>query len=425
MTRSAQLSNGMKLVYEQKPSMRSVAFGLWVRVGSVYDGENPGIAHFIEHMIFKGNQNWDAKRIAAHVDLLGAQLNAFTDKESTCYYGRVIEEEFPSLLEVVSEIVMEPEFCSEEVRKERQVILEEIKMDLDTPDERIHDLLDQAMFDPSSYGEGVLGRIDSVSRMDSKCLKEHHKMHYRPDQMVLSIVGGGDFEAYLALAESVFAAYQKAEGRLILPEMGPMKPKSFVHTQKATEQLHLAMGFQLPAMPGLEDRIMLSIVNSYLGSSMSSRLFQEFREERGWVYAIYSYTQLFRGHSAFNIYAGFQGDRMESVLGLLEAIFHDLETKGIDEDSVHTFKRYLKGTLAISDESPTSRMNYLGRATLFEEPIYASDEILSAVEAVAIQEINGFLKSLLRMPMSLVTLGELQENQLQSIQTHVDRLINA
>lgn len=425
MTNTVQLSNGMKLIFEQKASMRSVAFGLWVRVGSVYDGDHPGIAHFIEHMIFKGNSEWDAKQIASQVDLLGAQLNAFTEKESTCYYGRVIEEEFSSLLQMVSKIVMEPEFCREEVEKERQVILEEIKMDLDTPDERIHDLLDAAMFDPSPYGEGILGRVHSVSHMESETLINHHKRYYKPDQMVLSIVGGGDFEDYRALVETVFSPYKQEQEELKAPEMGNMTPKRFVHTSKETEQLHLAMGFQLQPILALEDRILLSIVNSYLGSSMSSRLFQEFREERGWVYAIYSYTQLFRHHAAFNIYAGFQAERMEEVLGLLEMIFQDLQTTGISDNSVHIFKRYLKGTLAISDESPTSRMNYLGRATLFGEPIYTSDEILAGVEATTTEGVNGFLKKLLKQPMSLVTLGPIQEDQLQSIQGHANHLIKA
>lgn len=168
----------------------------------------------------------------------------------------------------------------------------------------------------------------------------------------------------------------------------------------------------------------MSIVNSYLGSSMSSRLFHEFREERGWVYAIYSYTQLFQHHSAFNIYAGFQADRIEEVLGLFKEIFLDLKTSGISEESVHTFQRYLKGTLAISDESPTSRMNYLGRATLFAEPIYTSDQILAGVEAVSTRAVNDFLKDLLSQPMSMVTLGQIQEDQAASIREEVGRLLD-
>jgi len=425
MTKTVQLSNGMKVIFEQKASMRSVAFGLWARVGSVYDGAHPGIAHFIEHMVFKGNDNWHAKRIASHVDLLGAQLNAYTEKESTCYYGRVIEEEFASLLAMVAEIVMEPDFCREEVEKERQVILEEIKMDLDTPDERIHDLLDAAMFAPSPYGEGILGQVSAVSAMEPETLQKHHAAYYRPDQMVLSIVGGGDFASYLDAVESVFLKYEKSNKELKVPAMQKMAPKTFVHTGKETEQLHLAMGFQLEPILALKDRILLSIVNAYLGSSMSSRLFHEFREERGWVYAIYSYTQLFRHHSAFNIYAGFQAERMEAVLGLLETIFRDLQISGISEESVHTFKRYLKGTLAISDESPTSRMNYLGRATLFEEAIYTSDEILAGVEATTPQAVNDFLKKLLNQPLSLVTLGPLQKKQVAAIQEHASHLIQA
>lgn len=422
MTQSTQLSNGMKLVFEQKKSMHSVAFGLWVRVGSIDDGLNLGIAHFIEHMIFKGNEKWSAKQIASHVDLLGAQLNAFTEKESTCYYGRVIDEEFPSLLELVSEIVLNPALQQEDVEKERQVILEEIKMDLDTPDERIHDLLDALMFEPTPYGKGILGEEETVSTMESTMLKVHHQTHYQPSQMVLSIVGNGEFESYVSLVEKIFSQVPPQEIQSRTSSKGASKPKHYEHYSKETEQLHLALGLQFQALTELKDRIYMSMINSYLGSSMSSRLFQEFREERGWVYSIYSYSQLFQHHSSFNIYAGFQPERTEEVIALLAKIFQDLRAKGIDSDSIHTFQRYLKGTLAISDESPTSRMNYLGRATLFEEPIYDSEEILAGVEAIDEVELNDFLLSLLTQEVSVVTLGPISPARAEALAVSVKEL---
>lgn len=422
MTKTTQLSNGMKLVFEQKKSMHSVAFGLWVRVGSIDDGLNLGIAHFIEHMIFKGNEKWNAKQIASHVDLLGAQLNAFTEKESTCYYGRVIDEEFPSLLELVSEIVLNPALQQEDVEKERQVILEEIKMDLDTPDERIHDLLDALMFEPTPYGKGILGEEESVSAMESAMLKVHHQTHYQPNQMVLSIVGNGEFESYVSLVEKIFSQVPSKEIQSHPSSRGTSNPKHYQHYSKETEQLHLALGLQFQPLTELKDRIYMSIINSYLGSSMSSRLFQEFREERGWVYSIYSYSQLFQHHSAFNIYAGFQPERTEEVISLLTAIFQDLRANGIDRDSIHTFQRYLKGTLAISDESPTSRMNYLGRATLFEEPLYDSEEILAGVEAVDEEELNAFLIALLKQEVSVVTLGPISAARAEALAISVKGL---
>ncbi len=422
MTKSTQLSNGMKLVFEQKKSMHSVAFGLWVRVGSIDDGLHLGIAHFIEHMIFKGNDKWSAKKIASHVDLLGAQLNAYTEKESTCYYGRVIDEEFSSLLKLVSEIVLNPAIQQEDVEKERQVILEEIKMDLDTPDERIHDLLDALMFEPSPYGKGILGEEKTVSAMESTVLKAHHQSYYQPSQMVLSIVGNGEFESYVSLVEEIFSQVPPQEIQTRASSKETSNPKHYQHFSKETEQLHLALGLQFQALTELKDRIYMSMINSYLGSSMSSRLFQEFREERGWVYSIYSYSQLFQYHSSFNIYAGFQPERTEEVIALLAEIFQDLRAKGIDPDSIHTFKRYLKGTLAISDESPTSRMNYLGRATLFEEPIYDSEEILAGVDAIDEVELNAFLMSLLEQEVSVVTLGPISPARAEALAISIQEL---
>ncbi|BES65286.1 pitrilysin family protein [Gottschalkiaceae bacterium SANA] len=425
MTKTTQLSNGMKLVFEQKKSMHSVAFGLWVRVGSIDDGLNLGIAHFIEHMIFKGNEKWSAKQIASHVDLLGAQLNAFTEKESTCYYGRVIDEEFSSLLTLVSEIVLNPAIRQADVEKERQVILEEIKMDLDTPDERIHDLLDALMFEPTPYAKGILGEEKTVSAMESSQLKTHHQTYYQPNQMVLSIVGNGDFETYVNLVEELFSQIPSERKQVSSPltnVASATKAKHYQHHSKETEQLHLVLGLQFQPLNQLMDRIYLSMINSYLGSSMSSRLFQEFREERGWVYSIYSYSQLFQHHSAFNIYAGFQPERTEEVISLLAEIFQDLREKGIDSDSIHTFQRYLKGTLAISDESPTSRMNYLGRATLFNEPLYDSEEILAGVEAIDEAELNAFLISLLKQDISVVTLGPISMERTEKIAISVKKL---
>ena len=422
MTKTTQLSNGMKLVFEQKKSMHSVAFGLWVRVGSIDDGLNLGIAHFIEHMIFKGNDTWSAKQIASHVDLLGAQLNAFTEKESTCYYGRVIDEEFSSLLKLVSEIVLNPAIRQEDVEKERQVILEEIKMDLDTPDERVHDLLDALMFEPTPYGKGILGEEASVLAMESSMLKAHHQTYYQPNQMVLSIVGNGEFESYVSLVKDIFSQVPSEKAPAHVTSREESKPKHYLHHSKETEQLHLALGLQFQPLNELKDRIYLSVINSYLGSSMSSRLFQEFREERGWVYSIYSYSQLFQHHSAFNIYAGFQPERTEEVISLLAEIFQDLRTNGIDSDSIHTFQRYLKGTLAISDESPTSRMNYLGRATLFDEALYDSEEILAGVEAIDESELNAFLIALLKQEVSVVTLGPISKERVQAIAISVKKL---
>ncbi|MUG45610.1 pitrilysin family protein [Paenibacillus woosongensis] len=397
-----QLKNGLRVVMEKIPTFRSVSFGIWVKTGS--RNESPdlgGISHFIEHMLFKGTERYDAKEIAEQFDAIGGNVNAFTSKEYTCYYAKVLDEHLPIAVDVLSDMFFRSLFDEEELRKEKNVILEEIAMYEDTPDDMVHDLISEAAYGTHPLALPILGTEKQLQAMDSSHLKAFMREKYTVDNTVISIAGNYD-DNILELLEKHFGDFgaRGAESALAAPDfLGGMK-----FHRKKTEQNHICLSF-----PGLQigdkNQYAMVLLNNALGGGMSSRLFQEIREKRGLAYSVYSYHSSHADSGLFTVYAGTAPKQTKDVLELTKEILHDVSLKGLTESELSKGKEQLKGSLILSLESTSSRMNRLGKNELMLGRHYTLDEIISRIEAVTMEDIGDVLQGMFKQPYALAMVG--------------------
>ena len=377
--------NGIRLVLEKIPTVRSVTIGLWIGTGSRDENEkNNGISHFIEHMLFKGTETRNAREIAESFDRIGGQVNAFTSKEYTCLYARVLDEHADYAIEILADMLFHSTFDETELQKEKQVVFEEIKMYEDTPDDRVHDLLSQASFGHHPLGFPILGTQTSLETFAPDVLRNHMAGHYLPENIVVSVAGNVD-ERFIEKAGAVFSDYRavRSEQPYVKPEFHPGK----IAKKKETEQAHLCLGFK--GFPiGDENIYPLIVMNNILGGSMSSRLFQEAREERGLAYSIYSYHTAYRDSGLLTIYGGTAADQVDA---LYETIFHTIRgtlESGITEKELHNSKEQLKGNMMLSLESTSSRMSRNAKNELLLERHRSLDEIVKAIDAVTLDDVH-------------------------------------
>ena len=378
--------NGVRIVLENIPHVRSVAIGLWMKTGSRNEvAANNGISHFIEHMFFKGTTTRTAKEIAECFDGIGGQVNAFTSKEYTCYYAKVLDNHSQFALEVLADMFFNSTFINEELEKEKKVVLEEIKMYEDTPDDMVHDLLGRATFGSNALGYPILGTEGTLTSFTSDTLKNYINDCYSPENMVVSIAGHID-ENFIKEVEKIFGQFKRENKSCKIEK--PQFHFENMYKKKDTEQAHLILGYQgLDA--GHEDAYTLIIMNNILGGSMSSRLFQEVREQRGLAYSVYSYHSSFQDTGIVALYGGTGANQVDKLFETIQGTLAKFKSEGVTEKELINAKEQLKGSLMLSLESTNSRMTRNGKNELLLGRHRSLDEIVNMIDAVTIDGIGN------------------------------------
>lgn len=394
---------GLRLAGERLPHVRSCTVGVWVRVGSMNElPEENGLSHFIEHMVFKGTQNRSARDIAEEMDLAGGQLNAFTSKECTCFYAKVTDDELPLAVDILADLALRPVFDAGELEKERGVVLEEIAMVEDTPEDLVHDLLSEAQY-TGSLRRPILGTADLIRGYGRDALQGYWARHYTPENMVVAIAGNYDWEAFVSLVERHFTPFSAPAGELRAPQAQAFTPGRLAR-EKDTEQTHLCLGF--PGVPSdSDDLYALSVLGNALGGGMSSRLFQRIREELGLAYSVYTYSSSYQGLGSFCVYAGTTPDNAPTVLGELQSQLDLLLRDGLTDKEFRSAKAQLRGGFLLGLESSGGRMQALGRGHLLLGRVRTPEETLARIEAVTPDAVMDLARRLLGQKASAAIVG--------------------
>lgn len=391
----AVLPNGMKIAAQKLPHFRSVSLGVWVGTGTVKERPSEaGISHFIEHMLFKGTHSRTAAGIAAEMDRIGAVLNAFTSKECTCYYAKATGEHLNDIAEILSDMVEHSAFDPAEMEKEKSVVVEEINMSEDTPEDVVMELLSAAYFAGSALAHPILGTRESVRSFAREDLLDYTRRHYSPENMLLAAAGNFEEEELYACAQRWFGAETTPIPPVEYPRSQPAGGVRTAFAQKDIEQCHLAL-----ALPGLcpldAGYYPMLVLNNALGGSMSSRLFQHIREERGLAYSVYSFNSSYRSCGTLGFYAGTGASQGGTVLKLMLDELCDVRAHGLTEEEFVRSRDQLKGSYALANESTGARMNAIGKSKLLYDALRTEEEVTAAIEAVTFEEANAAAKALL------------------------------
>ena len=384
--RRETFANGLRLVTEAMPHVRSVSIGVWLTRGSRHEPvEHAGIAHFVEHMLFKGTTSRSAEDIAQQVDSIGGQLDAFTSKEYAGYYVKVLDEHLSLAVDVLADLVSNPTFTPEDIEREQKVVLEEIKMVEDTPDDLVHEIFAEAYWNGHPLGRPILGDPASVSALDQPTLHRYFADTYVAENFVIVAVGNLDHERVTALIGEKFAA-TRAEGRA-LSNLVPVVAPSVQIRNKDLEQSHVCLGtVGLPQ--NHPDRYAAYALNTVLGGSMSSRLFQNVREKRGLAYTVFSSLSAYQDAGALSIYAGCGNDVVAELVDVVIAEIRRLKHEIVPADEVRRAKDHLKGSLMLNLESTSSRMSHHARQEIYRDRADGLDEMLIAIERVQAADIQ-------------------------------------
>ncbi|MFJ7939910.1 M16 family metallopeptidase [Peribacillus sp. NPDC096622] len=385
MIKKYTCQNGVRIVLENIPTVRSAAIGVWIKTGS--RNETPelnGVSHFLEHMFFKGTTTRNAREIAESFDSIGGQVNAFTSKEYTCYYAKVMDNHASYALEILADMFFNSTFDGEELKKEKNVVYEEIKMYEDTPDDIVHDLLSKAVYENHPLGYPILGTENTLETFNSDTLKKYVHDMYTPDKVVVSIAGNVD-EKLIKEVESYFGSYQGGKDRLELVK--PSFHENRITRKKDTEQAHLCLGYNGLEI-GNDKTYSLITLNNILGGSMSSRLFQDVREQRGLAYSVYSYHSSYQDSGMVTVYGGTGTNQLDSLYETIQETLDTLKRDGITEKELRNSKEQLKGSLMLSLESTNSRMSRNGKNELMLGEHRSLDDIIIKIDEVTEDTVN-------------------------------------
>lgn len=382
-----RLDNGIKVVMEKIPIAKSVSIGVFVNAGIIKeDKQINGISHFIEHMLFKGTKNRSAIEIAQAIDSIGGQINAYTSTEYTCYYIKVLDKHLPLAIELLSDMITNSLFDEEEINKEKGVVKEEIKMYLDSPEDVTYDLLSEMMFEGTPLSLPILGSYDTVDNLNRETILEFYNKNYLANDMVISIAGNFDYNGTFKLLNDSFRSVP-AKNKVEDLSINPNFKQKVDGCYKDIEQLNFCIG-----MKGIkrdsDDIYPLLIMNNIFGGSMSSRLFQRIREERGLVYSIYSHIASFKDTGIFTIYAGLGREQLIEVVQLIRKNIEDMKKNLITEDELEGSKEQLKGNYILGLEGTFSRMLDLGKSKLLLNRIVTLDEVLEKIDRVEMDDIE-------------------------------------
>jgi predicted Zn-dependent peptidase len=381
-----RLEPGLTVVTERMPDVRSVSIGFWVGTGSVDEAPTQsGASHFLEHLLFKGTAGRSARQIAETVDAVGGDMNAFTTKEYTTFYMRLLADDHQLGLDILSDIIWSPAFRPDEFESERQVIVEEILMHADEPADLVHDVLAGALFPEHPLGREVLGEQDTVEAMTADEVAKFHASHYRPANVVVAAAGRLDHDRVVAGVADRLAG--RAGGTTPARSVPSIPPAERVVLSRPTEQAHLAVAAPAPDRDD-EDRHAMAIVEHVLGGGMSSRLFQSIREERGLAYSVYAYRLAFQGAGALAVYAGTSPANTAEVLDLIHAEFDQVACAGITAAELENARGHIRGSMALGLEDTGARMSRIGHSQLVHGRVLDTDEIEARLAALTLDQVN-------------------------------------
>ena len=388
------LPSGLRLVTEAMPHVRSVTVGVWLKRGSRHETDpQSGVAHFVEHMLFKGTTSRSAQQIAQTIDSIGGQLDAFTAKEYASYYIKVLDEHVPIAIDLLSDMVLRPAMAPADVTREQSVILEEIKMVEDAPDDLVHEVFVQQFWSRHPLGRPILGTPETVGSFESAGLLDYFGKTYIAPNLIIAAAGNLEHARVRDLVQRGFADLVSgpAAGATVPPDVTP----GLVTRQKDIEQSHLCLG--TPAYPQAhEDRHAVYVLNTILGGSMSSRLFQKIREERGLAYAVMSHLTSYSDAGMITVYAGCATEKVEEVVDLTLAELRELRNEPVPDDELRRAKDHLKGSLMLSLENTSSRMSHLVRQEIYFGRYFTLDEMLDGIERVTAPDVQRVASDLFR-----------------------------
>jgi predicted Zn-dependent peptidase len=406
--RRSDLPGGLRVVTEQIPHVHSASVGVWVNVGSRDEGRSvAGAAHFLEHLLFKATPTRTAVQIAQAVDAVGGELNAFTSREHTCYYAHVLDTDLALAVDLVADVVLNGRCAAEDVEVERDVVLEEIAMRDDDPEDTLGDVFLSAMFGDHPVGRPVIGSVESITTMSRAQLHSFHVRRYTPERMVVAVAGNIDHDEVVALVAEHFGPRLVRGREPVAPRRGasrvPGRPRLEV-VKRDAEQTHLSLGVRTPGRHW-DQRWALSVLNTALGGGLSSRLFQQIRETRGLAYSVYSTVDTFADSGALSVYAGCQPERFDEVVRVTTDVLAEVARDGITADECRIAKGSLRGGLVLGLEDSGSRMNRLGRSELNYGRHRTIAETLAKIDEVSLEDVNAVARQLLTRPFGGAVLG--------------------
>jgi predicted Zn-dependent peptidase len=388
--RLTTLDSGVRVVTEAMPSVRSIALGMWVRTGSRDEGtEQAGISHFLEHLLFKGTDRFSSREIDEAFDAMGAEVNAGTGKETTSVYSRFLDGHLERAFDVLQDMVLNPVYP--DVDSERDVVIEEIAMYEDEPSDKVHDVMAAAIFGDHPLGRPIIGRAEVVSSVPVPQIADWHDGRYVPGNMVVAAAGNLDHDAVVALVDGAFPG-SGAPAPVAAPAPDGPAPMLGFHS-KETEQYHVCLGGRgIPR--GDERRFALRVLDTVLGGSTSSRLFQEVREKRGLAYSVYSYANHYQDSGQIGLYVGTRPDRVTEAMSVIGHELRRLQEDGVSEAELELARENVKGRTVLSMESTLSRMNRIGSSVLMGVPLLTVDEVLAAFDAVTLEDLTALARDL-------------------------------
>ncbi|MDO8794042.1 MAG: pitrilysin family protein [Vicinamibacterales bacterium] len=388
------LGNGLRILTERMTQVRSVSIGVWLTRGSRHESaDKSGIAHFVEHMLFKGTATRSAEDIAQAIDSIGGQLDAFTAKEYASYYIKVLDEHLPLAMDILTDIVRNPAFSVEDIEREKKVVVEEIKMVEDTPDDLVHELFTQGFWENHPLGRPILGTRETVESFSAELLRDYFQQAYTARNLIVSAVGNVEHERVRELVEERFGSLP-ASGSVLGEDAPQVVPKVLIRN-KELEQSHLCVG--VSSYPqNHDDRYSSYLLNTLLGGSMSSRLFQNEREKRGLAYAVFSGLAAYRDAGSFTVYAGCANDAVGQVIDLVVEELRGVKQTPVPVAELQRAKDHLKGSLMLSLENTASRMSHLARQEIYFDRQFGLDETLEGIERVTAADVQRVAADLFR-----------------------------
>jgi predicted Zn-dependent peptidase len=421
LVRRTVLPGGLRIITEAMPTVRSVSFGVWVGVGS--RDETPSLAgatHYLEHLLFKGTRRRDALEIAAALDAVGGEMNAFTAKEYTCYYARVLDEDLPLAVDVICDMVTSSLIAGADVESERGVILEEIAMHDDEPGDAVHDVFAETVFGNAPLGRPVLGSVESIEALSRQSIAGYYRRRYRPSSLVISAAGNVDHADVVRLVRRAFdqaGALGATDERPVPARLAPSTRSSRSRrgrvsvVPRPTEQANLVLGGFGVARTD-DRRFALGVLNNALGGGMSSRLFQEIREKRGLAYSVYSYASQYAETGLFGVYVGCLPKKVHQVLELCRTELGAVSDGGISEEELARGKGQMRGALVLGLEDTGSRMTRLGKSELVYGELMSVDEILRRIDAVTLDDVRAVARDVVAAgTSSLAVIGPFEHDQ--------------
>jgi predicted Zn-dependent peptidase len=402
--RITELDSGVRVVTERMPSVRSVALGFWIGTGSAGEAEpEAGLSHLIEHMLFRGTARFESVEIDQIFDGMGAELNAGTGKETTSVYSRVLDVHLERALDVMADMIWRPRFAQDDLENEREIVLEEIAMYEDDPQDKVFDVLGEAVFGSHPLGRAIIGRAEVVAGTPAEGLRSFYDARYVPGNIVVAAAGSLDHDE---LVEQIAAAEAQRAGAPVPPAVvapSDELARRIRFIEKDTEQYHLCLGG--PGIPRDDDRrFALRVLDNILGGSSSSRLFQEVREKRGLAYSVYSFQSLYAGTGQVGLYLGTRPDNVERAMAVVAAELERFRTEPATAEELARSKENVKGRLVLALESTTARMNRLGSSVLAELPLLSVDEMVERIDAVSPDDLEELVHELFA-PASLSAAG--------------------